>query len=259
MTSFALKVIALASMIVDHTGIIFFPGVLWLRVIGRMAFPIFAYLAAEGGRHTRGPVKYVFRLGVFAVISQIPFYMAFHRGTVVFSPRFAMDVSFTQSTNILYTIFLGVLACCVMKGLKRYFSGIKYQLLRVSLYTTVIVAAALAAEWMGSEYGVLGVLMIALAYLAPGKWGKLAVLGAGCAILYTPLGLHMSRFLRLGFYGASWPNYGQLLLPASIAALLLLAFYNGKRGRGVKWLFYFAYPLHIALLMGISAILMHSA
>ena len=48
----ALKIIGAVSMFIDHVGVLFFPRVLFLRIIGRLAFPIFAYLIAEGCRHT---------------------------------------------------------------------------------------------------------------------------------------------------------------------------------------------------------------
>jgi hypothetical protein len=255
MTSFALKIIALTAMVIDHAGAIFPDTGIWFRVIGRAAFPLFAFLAAEGALHTRSRARYLLRLGFFAVISQVPYYIAFHRGFLDFSDEPSWRVSFLADTNVLYTLFLGVLACAVMKGLKSYFPGVKYQLLRVALYVLVMAAAALTAGYLRSDFGIVGVLMVALAYLTPHKWGKLAVIAGGVAILNSPVGLWLSSFTRLNFYGKAWPGYGELMLPAACTALLLIALYNGKRGQGMKWMFYAAYPLHIVLLMLIATVM----
>jgi hypothetical protein len=255
MTAFALKIIALTSMVVDHIGVLIFPEVLWFRVIGRVAFPLFAFLAAEGARHTHNRLKYLLRLGFFAVVSQVPYYIAFQRGFIDFTIEPSWRVSFTHGTNVLYTLFFGVLACCVMKGLQSYFPGQKYQLLRVSLYTLVIAAAALTAGYLRSNFGIVGVAMIALAYLAPNKWGKLGIIAAGAAVLYTPAGLWLSSVTRLHFYGKPWPGTGEFMLPAAAVALLMIALYNGKRGQGMKWMFYAAYPGHMILLMLVATVL----
>ena len=68
-SAFALKCIAVVSMFIDHLGYTQFPGVLWLRCIGRLAFPIFAFQIAEGARRTENLGKYLARLAVFAVIA----------------------------------------------------------------------------------------------------------------------------------------------------------------------------------------------
>ncbi|MBP5169373.1 MAG: TraX protein, partial [Oscillospiraceae bacterium] len=60
-----LKIIAMISMVFDHVGDMFFPGVMWLRMIGRLALPIFSFCIAEGFAHTRDRKKYLFRIGLF--------------------------------------------------------------------------------------------------------------------------------------------------------------------------------------------------
>ena len=101
-----LKVIAIIAMLIDHIGGVFFPEVGWFRWIGRLAFPIFCYCMTVGLLYTRNIKKYLFRLGLFAVISQ-PFYvLAFH-------PHDFM-AEFTN-WNIFFTLFLSLLA---MYGLK---------------------------------------------------------------------------------------------------------------------------------------------
>lgn len=88
-----LKVIAILTMLVDHIGIILFPDKEMFRIIGRIAFPIFAYQLSIGYRHTSDKIKYMFRLWMFALISQIPFTLAFD----------------TTNLNIMFTLLIAIL------------------------------------------------------------------------------------------------------------------------------------------------------
>lgn len=73
----ALKIIAMISMVFDHVGDLFFPDLMWPRMIGRLAMPLFSFSIAEGYLHTGDKIKYLCRLGIFALISEIPFDLAF--------------------------------------------------------------------------------------------------------------------------------------------------------------------------------------
>lgn len=88
-----LKWIALITMLIDHIGAILFPSVVWLRIIGRIAFPIYAYLIAEGSIRTGNKKRYSIRLLQFAFISQIPYILAFNSIT----------------PNILFTLVIGLI------------------------------------------------------------------------------------------------------------------------------------------------------
>ena len=78
MSNFYLKLIACICMLIDHIGYLFFPQYEFLRVIGRIAFPIFSYLITEGYTHTSSIRKYSLRLLIFALISQIPYMLVFN-------------------------------------------------------------------------------------------------------------------------------------------------------------------------------------
>lgn len=99
MTSFALKMIAIVSMFCDHFGDAYVGSFSIFNLIGRIAFPIFAFQISEGFIHTRSIKKYFLRLGIFALISQIPFWLFSHKflGT--------NDLSL----NVFFTLFLGLL------------------------------------------------------------------------------------------------------------------------------------------------------
>ena len=72
-----LKLIAMTSMVFDHAGDLFFHDQLWMRMIGRLAMPLFSFCIAEGYRYTKDRKKYLLRMGLFALISEIPFDLAF--------------------------------------------------------------------------------------------------------------------------------------------------------------------------------------
>ncbi len=107
-SAFQLKSIALICMVIDHVGVLLFNNrIIILNCIGRIAFPIYAFLIAEGCRHTQDRIRYLLRLGVFALISEIPFDIAFYKSTVGGAVQFR---NFLGLTNILFTFCLSV-AC----------------------------------------------------------------------------------------------------------------------------------------------------
>ena len=161
MTAFTLKIIALASMLIDHVGV--FGGPDFFRLIGRLAFPIFVYLLAEGFRHTKSPEQFLARLLAFAVISEIPFDIAFNE-----------RIDFFADTNIFYTLFLGGAAITVYRAMKKFHGE-----------EIVAVFAALGFAWLaeifGADYGAFGVAFIFLMYVTPTKL-RLATMAIMCIL-----------------------------------------------------------------------------
>lgn len=139
----SLKLLAAATMVVDHVGAILFPQYLWLRCIGRLSFPIFAFLLGEGFCHTRDVSSYIGRVFLFALLSEPCFDLAFH------SRLFDL-----YGQNIFFTLGISLLA---MEGMRRT---------RFLWEQAVWIAAACAAaEFLRADYGAEGVLMALAFYL----------------------------------------------------------------------------------------------
>lgn len=143
LNNFTLKMIAIISMIIDHIGYVFFPEELIFRAFGRIAFPIFCFLLVEGFHHTRSHLNYLIRLGIFALISEVPFDLA------LFGEFFAF-----QRQNVFITLALGLCAifCLEEMNTKRLFS----------IPFALILCAALFSH---SDYSVGGVILICVFYL----------------------------------------------------------------------------------------------
>ena len=215
-------------MIIDHMGAIMpeFFG-LEFRVIGRVAFPIFVYLVAEGFRHTKSPVKFLARLGAFALISE-----------PVFDLALGNSVNFVENTNIFYTLFLGGVAI------------VAYDRLRKAAIVPVLMLMWLA-EFLSTDYGAYGVAFILLMYAIKPLKLRLAAMAVLCMWQHRTL----IQFALQGilFY-ADQPILLLLMIPATLVPVVLVAFYNGKRGVGFKWFFYASYPVHLAILVIVASL-----
>lgn len=293
LTGFQLKLIALVTMVVDHVGAVLLPQFGFLRAIGRTAFPLYAFLAAEGCRRTGDRNRYLLRLGLFALISEIPFDLAF--GAFFIGERLPR-INLMDHTNIFFTLFFGVACVHILDTLCRQPRrvrllggalggvGILLGILVLALtsgarapclaflygYTLCALfacarlpappeegaaakglSAALAAvpcilivflaEASRCDYSAFGVLLIVLLFTAGTPKRAAAYLAVGMLLYYGPL-------YSLGYGFQPW-----YLVFALAAAALALA-YNGRRGRDVKWAFYWAYPAHIAAIAALRVI-----
>ena len=220
----ALKIIAIVSMTLDHIGYHLFPGCHLLRILGRLALPIFAYMIAEGCHHTRNPRKYLLTILAVAALCQLVYF-------------FAMG-SLYQC--ILVTFVLSIL---LIQSMDRARQDESHQ----TALTTALMWAGVVFVCVGLpqlldhtdfaiDYGLWGVLLPVFIYLGRDRREKL---------LLTAVGLIL---LALSFSGLTqW---------FSLAALPLLALYNGERGKWrMKYFFYVYYPIHLAVIYSISLIL----
>ncbi|MCR5663469.1 MAG: conjugal transfer protein TraX [Oscillospiraceae bacterium] len=198
-----------------------------MRIIGRLAFPIFCFLLAEGFRHTRSRAKYLLRLLLFALVSEIPFDLAFNGAPWKLSLRpTVLPLEFT-SQNVGFTLLLGLAAVWLWDALLP--EGKKPTALRVFGAVLGAGLCACAAFWLHTDYDAMGVvLIVVMDRLRRKPWLRdLAAFGTLAAMIP---------------FGSSWIE----LLAAFGFPLLHL--YNGKRGRQWRWFFYVFYPGHLLLL-----------
>ena len=136
LSAMTLKYIAMATMLVDHMGYVLFPWILWLRCVGRIAFPIFAFQIAEGCIRTHDRRRYALRLLLFAVLSEIPFDLMY--GGTWFYP-------FHQ--NVIWTLLIGLSGIHLMEKTR------KKQKLTIFLPTAVLVV--LVGSALGDQKSVV--------------------------------------------------------------------------------------------------------
>ena len=216
LTSNQLKLLALLTMTVDHIGVQLLPQYPLLRIIGRLAFPIYAYMIAEGCAHTRNRRKYLLQMSGLALLCQLVYFFA------IGSLFQCILVTFTLSILTIYAIDSET-------------SWHAPAALLAVIFLTVILPQLLPGTDYAVDYGLLGVLLPAAVYL--GKTRKQKLL----------LSVILLSLLALDFGGIQW--YGLL-------ALVPLALYSGQRGKWkMKWLFYLYYPLHLVAIYSISLLL----
>lgn len=220
-----LKFLACAIMLLDHIGATLIP---WgtLRIIGRLAFPIFCFLLAEGAHYTRNPRNYLLRLGIGAVLSELPFDLALFGSWS------------WQHQSVMVTLLLGAMALLAMKRMTQ-------PLLKI----LVLLLFACLADFMNTDYGGAGVLMIALFGLTrERKYGWVVQL----------LGMYLiCRWIIPG--GVVWFIDRYVFIEIfAILALIPIWLYSGKKStssRAVQWAFYLFYPVHLWILYLISILL----
>ena len=222
MNATRLKAIGIVSMTIDHIGYFLFPQMTVLRIIGRLAYPIFAYMIAEGCRYTRNKVRYLCTvLAIAGVCSAVTY----------FAERSLYQSIFTTFSCAMILIFALHAAKKTAERARKIFCGICVAVL-VFLYFAVFQLRLIPS--FETDYGFLGIITPVLVWLGHSKAEKLTGLTIGLCLLSVELGM-------VQFY--------------SLAAVILLYFYNGERGNySLKWAFYAYYPLHIAVLYGISQI-----
>ena len=209
MSGSQLKILAVVTMLIDHIGAILFPSVLVFRIIGRLSFPLFCFLISEGLLYTANLKGYLERLFFFALISEVPYDLAFH-GTVYYP----------QSQNVFFTLFLGLAA---ISFLHSYLGS------RPASALVLALVCVLFAEALHTDYGWFGVMLIIIFY---------------CFKNYRTKGVLIFAVFNTG-YGLLT---GTVKLYAALAGFPIFL-YNGKKGRlNWKYFFYAFYPAHLLLL-----------
>ena len=241
-TAYALKWVAVVTMVIDHAGYACYKWLGWsetyllMRRVGRIAFPIFVLLLLEGFRHTRNRWLYLRNLLIFALISEIPFDLLL----TGWDRRYS-------SQNIFLTLSLGLFGVMSAEILFDWCRKRRIPRGAALLCAALPMAATVfAGEFLAVDYHGWGVLLIALVYA-----GETAVVFLrDDTQLSRNIGAAVAVVLWASLYdaGHGWLNeaYGVV----SLAPILL---YNGQRGnyRMSKWFFYGFYPAHLLILYGL--------
>lgn len=223
-----LKIIAIAAMISDHASVIFLgeQTTLW-RNIGRLAFPIFAFLIAQGALHSKNKLKYLLRLIAFAFISEVPYDLAF--GSSYF------DMS---GQNVYFTLSLGLISVIILDFLMQHRVGI------LGILSTAL--CGFGAAYLNSDYGFMGVVVITLMFVFS---------EASQSVKY--IGFALSAFMTAIAYV---PLTSVYFIPAQLPAVFSavpISLYSGKHGKKMnKYIFYIFYPAHILVLYLIKQFLL---
>lgn len=230
-----LKIIAMVTMLIDHIGAAVLLRYLLdmrshitsvdtynqlvmlyqvLRGIGRVSFPIYCFLLVEGFQRTRNLKKYILRLGIFAVIAEVPFDLCFT--SRVFS---------LSHQSVMLTLLVGVLTMWGVSLLEKHVTN---RFLLVPCAMAVIAAGALAAELMNTDYGYLGVLCIMVLYaLRRVKWMQIT---GGCLIFLWEIWAPFA-FIPIGFYnnkrGLNLKYMFYLFYPLHLLILYLICVWMG--------------------------------
>lgn len=234
-----LKIIAIVTMLLDHIGASLLQPILtdaarslgvtsWsagnlisacpdiaipyyiLCYIGRIAFPIFCFLLVEGFLHTRNLQKYCLRLAIFALISEIPFDLAFH-----YTPFYP------KSQNVFFTLLIGLLVISFDRWCHESLTAYPFSNI---LPILVFLAGMALAEYLQTDYGCIGIIAIDVLYQLRRHRITSCILAA--AFLCLSSSLEVTAFLFVPLVG----------------------FYNEERGLSLKYVFYLFYPVHLFIL-----------
>ena len=216
----ALKIIAVLSMVIDHCAYFLMDnstplyGV--MRCFGRIAFPVFAFLIAEGFAHTRNRARYFITILGFAIISEIPWFLL---------------NGYDGTHNVMFTLAIGVAALAVFDRLCEH----------RPLCVIVISLLLALAYWTGVDYDWCGVLMIVLFYML--RHQTIAPWSDRKDICF-----HSQAIRQIIFTFPLMMHYG---ITGAILASFIIFLYDGTRGhiKGAvaKYSFYAFYPLHLFL------------
>lgn len=210
-----LKILAVIFMTVDHVGLHLFPEMQIFRVIGRLAFPIFAFTFSEGCKYTKNRTRHFLVLLIFAVLCQAVY-------------TYAMD---SMYQNILVTLALSSLVIYSFDFAKKTRNFLSYTLaiaVLLLVFSICFILPSVIGRGFAIDYGFYGVLLPVFCYLGKTKQEKIFLLSMGLLLLA--------------------PNLGTIQL-FSLFAVPIIALYNGTRGKWrMKNFFYIYYPLHLVII-----------
>ncbi len=235
-----IKFIAALTMFIDHMGLLLFPDILLFRYIGRLAMPLYAYLISEGAFYTRNKLKYFLEIFIMGILCQSVYII---EELMTFGIRSVyLNILLTFSFSLLIIIpFLKMKESYSAKGIKKACPYFLLFILAVSFAVFFEAfsknSLALTGISVKTDYGLMGILLPFSAAIFKDKFKKLLTFSVALIIFNIYL---------MGNLPYTW---------LSLLVLPLLLLYNGKRGKkAYKYAFYLFYPLHLAFLYLIAAV-----
>lgn len=224
-----LKILACVFMLLDHIGMMLCPQALWMRVVGRLAYPIFAYFIAQGCVYTSNKLRRFLSVFVLGIVCEAVYMLS---GSQYYG-------------NILLTFSFSILLIYLLFAVKSAYTHSKTKFaLMTLLFLLSLAATFLYCEFIGLDYGFFGVVSPVLCVVVDKdiRIGKFTLSARLCSMMLFSVGL-----ILVSFY-----QYALTCQWFSLFALVLLLLYNGERGRyNLKYAFYLFYPLHLVVLQGI--------
>ena len=207
-----LKILACIFMVIDHVGLFLFPDIVILRIIGRLAYPIFAFCISEGFHYTKSKRNYLIRLLCFALISE-PIFNLVNNGTLFY----------LGYQNVLFTFSLAVFFLWICDKLKdnKELKRIVYFIPEVILFITFFLIAVI----LKIDYNGYGFTLVIVFYYLRNKE------------LYRNICIPITQLIFLRGYSL-----------VSILSIFIIMLYNEKKGRSMKYFFYLFYPLHLLII-----------
>lgn len=238
MTSFALKLIAAITMFIDHMGLILFPDVMIFRVIGRLAFPIYAYCIAEGFRFTRNRGKYFLRIFLLGTACQIVYTIVTHDlyiGILLVFSCSLVIMTFTECVKSAMNGRKSALSTFISKHFDRTLTNEQDKTISLILACASVVAAFVLCLYVEVDYSFFGIMLPVFTSLFNDRKQRLVMFSA-CLIA---LCIDLTDILMIQYW--------------SLLTIPLIATYNGEKGKkGMKYFFYVFYPLHLVVLYAIQ-------
>lgn len=228
MNNFELKLIALITMIIDHIGYVFFPQYFFMRFIGRLAFPIYAFLISEGIKHTKDIKLYLKNLFILSIISE-PFY----------DLCFNSNINFLKNTNTVYTLFLATLSIYIFNNCKNNIEKL-LTILSFLLLTNILM----------TDYNVFGLILVYIFYFSTNMYKKLLYSFLLITFKFKYIFIYFIHFFVMKNMFVStkyiFSSFGLYIF--TLLGLFILSLYNNTLGKKMKYLFYIMYPLHLAII-----------
>lgn len=234
---FELKILACLFMLIDHVGVVLLVQYEWMRIVGRLSYPLFAFCIAEGCRYTKNKLRRFLSVFALGVICEIAF--------VVTQGMYIGNILLTFSISILLIYLL-------QYAKKEYLVNTKNGALLFALFAVSVVLTFVFCRYVGVEYGFFGVMTPVFVTLfddvskdSANEYKNKSKRLVSC--LSFSVSLLMMSLLN--------PPLGSIQMWCLLSVLLVL-FYNGQKGRySFKYGFYLFYPIHILMIQGIYVLM----